>query len=128
MTQDANEATLREALVTALSQLREGAKAQVPESGDFTPLQARFAGAALLEDLGDVELRVGPASRRAGERERFLEVRVFTPSGASESSEWIYFGSLAGLRQALQQEGRLLEKAQTAVMEGMTSLLRDELP
>jgi len=128
MTHDQDAAKLRGALLTALRQLRESAKAHVPDVGDFTPLRAHFAGEPLLEGLGNVELRVGPASQTAGERERFLDVRVFTPSGASESSEWIYFGNSTGLRRALEEEGALLEKARTAVLEGMESLLRDELP
>jgi hypothetical protein len=100
----------------------------VPDAGDFTPLRALFAGGPLLEGAGDVELRVGPASRKVGERERFLEVRVSTASGGSESSVWIFFGSSAGLRQALQEEGALVGKAREAVLEGVQALLRHELP
>ena len=128
MTQVLNDAKLRESLGAALRQLREDARTRVPEMGDFTPLRAHFAGGPLLGDVGDVELRVGPASRAAGERDRFLEVRVLTASGGSESSVWIYFGNTAGLRQALQEEGALLGKARTAVLEGVQSLRRHELP
>lgn len=123
-----DEARLGKAIVAALRHIREGARTQMPETGAFSLLQAHFDGNPFLEGAGNVELRIGPASLNAGERERFLEVRVSTPSGGSESSVWLYYGTSSDLRRALQDEAPLIRKIQTAIMEGVQSLLRHELP
>lgn len=123
-----NEAKLREAIVAAIRHIREEAQTRLPEKGNFEPLRVRFAGASLVKGAGDVEFNIGSASRKSEERERFLELKVFTSSGGSESSAWVAYGSAADIRQALKDEASLIVKLRATLLEGVQSLLRHELP
>ncbi len=125
-----NEAALRAVLKPALRYLRAEAQSKMPERGDFAPIQSQVPPASANE--GAIVLTLGPAVEGGGtvdwERKRYLDVKVLTPSGKSESSKWIFFGLGADLIQELQNEAALLDKVVSAVQGGRVELLHHELP
>jgi hypothetical protein len=123
-------AALREAIQAALGRLRTAARAKLPETGDFALIRLRALDGSA--DGGAVEFSIGAAisdGKTANwQHKRFLEVKVLSPSGKSESASWVFFGPGQELLQAFQDEDSLVDKAVTAVREGRLHLLRHELP
>ncbi|NOK36581.1 hypothetical protein HMI49_25565 [Corallococcus exercitus] len=122
-----NEQKLQQAIGTALHELAEHARKGLPDTGTFPPLSTRFACGALIQGMGDVELRLAPVSGDAGKQERFLEVRVSTPDGGSHSSTWVFYGKSPALREMLKNEALLKAKLRAALVAEAESLLRNEL-
>ncbi|AFE05214.1 hypothetical protein COCOR_03413 [Corallococcus coralloides DSM 2259] len=122
-----NEQKLQQAIGAALHELSGGALQGVPDTGTFTALSTRFAGGALVDGVGDVELRVAPLSGDKGKLERFFEVRVSTPSGGSHSSTWVFYGKTAALKEVLKNEAALKVKIRAAIVAEAESLQRNEL-
>lgn len=121
-----NEQKLKQAIDTALQQLRESARSRLPSTGEFAPLSAHFSCAALVRGAGEVELRIGSVSGSAGTKDRFVEVRVFTPSAGSHSSSWVFYGKSDALQQELQKEALMTGKIRAAILEAAESILRNE--
>ncbi|NOK15869.1 hypothetical protein [Corallococcus carmarthensis] len=122
-----NEQKLQQAIAAALLELTAHARQGLPDTGQFTPLSSRFACGELVQGAGEVELRLAPLSGDAGKHERFLEVRVSTPSGGSSSSTWVFYGRSAALKEVLKNEAVLKGKIRTALLAEAESLLRHEL-
>ncbi|MFB1478745.1 hypothetical protein [Corallococcus sp. RDP092CA] len=122
-----NEQKLQQAIGAALHELSERVRQGVPDTGTFTALSTRFAGGALVDGVGDVELRVSPLSGDKGKQERYFEVRVFTASGAGHSSMWLFYGKTAVIQEQLQNEAPLKGKIRAAIVAEAESLLRHEL-
>ncbi|WP_143177217.1 hypothetical protein [Cystobacter ferrugineus] len=120
----------REAIQAALSRLFTEARSKLPETGTFAPL--RVQAPATSKGEGDIEFSIGAAiadgKTADWERKRFLEVKILSPSGKSESSSWVFFGRGPELLEALQNGDALLDKVLTAIQEGREHLLRHELP
>lgn len=122
-----NEQKLQQAIGTALQELSARVRKGLPDTGEFTPLSARFACGALIQGVGDVELRIAPVSGDTDAKERFIEVRVSTPSGGSHSSCWVFYGKSAALKEVLQNETLLKGKIRAALLAEAESLARNEL-
>ncbi|WP_375744401.1 hypothetical protein NR800_06170 [Corallococcus interemptor] len=122
-----NEQKLQQAIGAALHELAGRALQGVPDTGAFTALSTRFAGGELVAGVGDVELRLAAPSGDKGKQERFLEVRVSTPSGGSHSSTWVFYGKTAALKDVLKSEATLKGKVRAAIVAEAESLQRHEL-
>ncbi|RYZ40901.1 MAG: hypothetical protein EOO71_14210 [Myxococcaceae bacterium] len=122
-----DEKKLQQAIGTALHELSEHVRKGLPDAGAFTPMSARFACGALIQGVGEVELRVAPVSDDTATKERFIEVRISTPSGGSHSSSWVFYGKSAALKEVLQNEALLKAKIRAAILAEAESLARNEL-
>jgi hypothetical protein len=122
-----NEKQLQQEIGAALQDLVARANQGLPDTGTFAPMSARFDGGALVKGVGEVELRLCPLSGDAGKQERFLEVRVSTPSGGSRSSTWVFHGRSAALKEVLKNEALLKGKIRAAIVGDAEALLRHEL-
>jgi hypothetical protein len=121
-----DETKLRTAILMALRELHTSARKHLPAEGTFPLLRSRFAAEPLVERAGDVEFSVGPASNRPDERERFLDVKVLTPSTDSETATWVLYGSSEHLLKAFEDEAVLAAKVQTAILDGVRSIQMHE--
>lgn len=121
-----NEQKLHHAIDTAFHQLREQARTRLPDVGEFDPLSAHFTCATLVQGAGKVELRIGSVSGDDEKKERFIEVRVFTPTSNSHSSSWVFYGQSAALQQALQNEALMKGKIRAAVLAAVASMSRND--
>ncbi|WP_223645674.1 hypothetical protein [Corallococcus sp. EGB] len=122
-----NEQKLQQAIGAALHELSERARTSLPDTGTFTALSSRFAGGALVDGVGDVELHVAPLSGDKGKQERYFEVRIFTASGAGRSSMWVFYGKTPALKELLKNEATLKGKIRAAIVAEAESLQRHEL-
>jgi hypothetical protein len=116
----------RRAIAQALQRLSERAGHEVPDDGPFEPIVERSRISHPLHPVDAVILRIGPG-RGDGERRRFLDVRVATASGGSDSSSWLHFAPKAELLALLAEEATGIEAVLAAVESSIESLHRFEL-
>jgi len=79
---------------------------------------------------GDVELTVGAWVKPAGnssdqnwKTKRYLEVKVYSPDGESDSSQWIYNGSKDGILDYLRDSSKV-EDIFNAIKDGVENIRR----
>ncbi len=108
---------------TAAEAARELAEVidRTPAKGPFEPIEIPIAGPGGRK----AELRFAHSPTRPQEK-RYLELRVYTPSGISNSAQWLLSGSNAELAAYLRAAGTLAEMEGTA-LELVESLERNRL-
>ena len=116
----------RREVAAALARLVERAATQVPGEGSFEPIVETCHVVDPRYPVDVVTLRVGPAQGE-GERRRFLDVRVATQSGGSDSSTWVHLETKDDLLTLLGNEATGIEAVLRAVEGGIESLHRFDL-
>lgn len=114
-----------------LSALTIQVEGSVPDQGPFTRELVVIAHSD-PRYLGKIELAVGPWVVPAGntadtgewKQKRYFEVKVYTPDGESDSSQWIFSGTKQALLDYLKNDPGLVENVLESAGDCVLNLRR----